>query len=250
VKNPQGTGRSCEIRAVTFDVGGTLIEVWPSVGHVYAEVAARNGIKGLSAALLNQRFAVAWRSANQFGYSRADWAALVDATFLGLTDRPPSQNFFPELYECFSTPGAWHIFDDVIPALQALTERGLKLGVVSNWDERLRPLLERLRLADYFETILVSSEVGSAKPAAAIFQHAARGLGLPSEAVLHVGDDLTMDMQGARAAGLQALLLRRGDGPNQSGCISSLRDLWKALSPAAALDLPRRPVSDEGNKSQ
>src|ERR1035438_1017740 len=67
------------IQAVTFDVGGTLIGVWPSVGHVYAEVAARHGINGLSAVSLNRRFAAAWRAATDFSHSRADWAALVDA---------------------------------------------------------------------------------------------------------------------------------------------------------------------------
>jgi putative hydrolase of the HAD superfamily len=238
------------IQAVTFDVGGTLIAVWPSVGHVYAELAARYGNHGLSAALLNRRFAAAWRAARQFGYSRSDWAALVDATFLDLTGQPPSRTFFTELYDHFSTPGAWRIFDDVIPALQALAEGGIKLGVISNWDERLRPLLERFRLAEYFETIVVSSEVRTAKPAAAIFQYAARSLGLPPAAVLHVGDDPAMDVRGARAAGLRGLLLRRDDGPIQPGCISSLRELWQDLGRAAASDSSGQPVSDDNNKSQ
>jgi hypothetical protein len=57
-------------------VGGTLIEVWPSVGHVYAEVAARHGVDGLSAELINRRFAAAWKAARQFDYSRSDWAGL------------------------------------------------------------------------------------------------------------------------------------------------------------------------------
>jgi hypothetical protein len=87
------------IEAVTLDVGGTLIEVWPSVGHVYAEVAARHGVKGLAAGLLNRRFAAAWRAAKQFHHSRSGWARLVDATFHGLTDRPPSRSFFSELYD-------------------------------------------------------------------------------------------------------------------------------------------------------
>ena len=64
------------IRAVTFDVGGTLIEVWPSVGHVYAEVAAWHGVEGPSAGMINRRFAAAWKAARQFKYSRAHWAGL------------------------------------------------------------------------------------------------------------------------------------------------------------------------------
>ena len=64
----------------------------------------------------------------------------------------------------------------MIPTLDALAARGLKLGVISNWDERLRPLLRRLKLAGYFETIVVSREVRASKPARAIFQHAVRRL--------------------------------------------------------------------------
>ena len=213
------------IQAVTFDVGGTLIEVSPSVGHIYAEVAGRHGVTGLSASLLNRRFAAAWRAAGAFDHSRRGWARLVNATFRGLTARPPSQTFFAELYARFASPDAWRIFPDVLPTLHALAARGLKLGVISNWDERLRPLLKRLKLADYFEVVVVSREVRASKPVRAIFQHAVRRLGLPPGAVLHVGDDLSMDVRGARAAGLSALLLKRGAAAPRAGQIHSLREL-------------------------
>jgi len=213
------------IRAVTFDVGGTLIEVRPSVGHVYAEVAARHGVKGLSAGLLDRRFAAAWRAARRFNYSRSDWADLVDATFRGLTDRPPSRTFFAELYARFAEPDAWRVFADVVPTLDALVAHGLRLGVISNWDERLRPLLKRLRLACRFDAIVVSREVGCSKPSCAIFEHAVQKLGLPPAAVLHVGDDRLMDVRGAQAAGLSALLLKRTARAAKAGQITSLGEL-------------------------
>jgi putative hydrolase of the HAD superfamily len=215
------------IRAVTFDVGGTLLEVWPSVGHVYAQVAARHGVEGISAGLLNRRFAAAWRASKGFSHSRAAWARLVDATFRGLTDRSPSQTFFGELYACFATPDAWRVFDDVVPALEALTARGFRLGVISNWDERLRPLLGELKLARYFEAIVISREVGVAKPSRAIFERAARALRLPPEAILHVGDDVSLDVRAARAAGLAALPLRRRAGAANAGQIKSLCELCR-----------------------
>jgi putative hydrolase of the HAD superfamily len=213
------------IRAVSFDAGGTLIQVSPSVGHIYVEVAARHGVKGLSAALLNRRFAAAWRAAKRFSYSRSDWTKLVDATFRGLTDRPPSQTFFAKLYARFAEPDAWRVFGDVVSTLEALVARGLKLGVISNWDERLRPLLERLRVASYFEVIVVSREVGCAKPSCAIFEHAVQTLELPPAAVLHVGDDRLMDVGGAQAAGLSALLLNRTARAAKEGRITSLEEL-------------------------
>jgi putative hydrolase of the HAD superfamily len=213
------------IQAVTFDVGGTLIEVWPSVGNVYAEVAAQHGVDRLSASLLNRRFAAAWRAAGGFNHSRRGWAQLVDATFRGLTERPPSQTFFDELYARFASPEVWRIFPDVLHTLDALAARGLKLGVISNWDERLRPLLKQMKLAGYFETIVVSREVCASKPARAIFQHAVCRLRLPPEAVLHVGDSLSMDVRGARGAGLWALLLNRTVVAARAGQIKSLREL-------------------------
>jgi len=72
------------IQAVTLDVGGTLIEPWPSVGHVYSEVAARHGVKNLSPEMLSRNFAAAWRSRTNFRHTREDWADLVDQAFDGL----------------------------------------------------------------------------------------------------------------------------------------------------------------------
>ena len=179
------------VEAVTFDVGGTLIKSWPSVGHVYAEVAARNGWPGLAVNELNRQFSEAWRAQEHFNYTRAAWAELVDATFRGLVKPLPSRTFFRELYDRFSEPGAWHVFEDVRPALRALA----------------------------------SCNVGFAKPSPAIFAHAAGRLALPPDAILHVGDSPEMDLRGAEQAGLQAVLLRRGAGALGNGEIRSLSDL-------------------------
>src|ERR1041385_3439162 len=129
-----------KIQAVTFDVGGTLIEPWPSVGHVYAEVASRHGLKTFSAEQLNARFKTAWRARQGFGHMRIEWRELVNEVFGGSDSQSPEENFFAELYERFAQPDAWHVFDDVLPTLDALASRQIKLAVISNWDERLRGL--------------------------------------------------------------------------------------------------------------
>jgi len=213
------------IQAVTFDVGGTLLAPWPSVGHVYAQVAANQGAPNLEPELLNRRFATAWRARKDFQHTRAQWAALVDETFHGLLAPPPSQTFFPELYQRFAEPEAWRVFDDVVPALEALAARGLKLGVISNWDERLRPLLHALGLDRYLQVIVVSCEVGLSKPEGAVFQRAAAALSLPPANILHVGDSLEMDQRGARAAGFQAAWLRRAASKVKPGEVRSLSEL-------------------------
>ena len=217
------------IRAVTFDAGGTLIEPWPSVGHIYAEVAARHGCGKPSPAKLSEQFAAAWHARRDFDYSRLAWFELVRQTFAGLIDSPPNEDFFAALYERFTEPSAWRVFDDVLPALFELQARGFQLALISNWDERLRPLLERLALARLFDATVISLEAGHAKPSPEIFRRAAAQLGLPAEALLHVGDSVREDFDGARKAGLHGVLLDRGATQPGRLAINSLGALPELL---------------------
>jgi len=218
------------IRAVTFDVGGTLIHPWPSVGHLYAEVAEKHGLKNLSPEKLNKNFAAAWRLRRNFQHTREDWAALVDQVFAGLCEPGPDQTFFPELYQRFAEADAWRIHDDVLPALDALASRDFRLSIVSNWDHRLRPLLHNLALERYFETIVVSCEVGFSKPSPVIFEQAVRKSGVTAAHALHVGDSFAEDVLGARSAGFQAVLIDRGADGKTDGTIRTLRDLATLIS--------------------
>ena len=99
---------------------------------------------------------------------------------------------------------------------------GWKLAIVSNWDERLRPLLRELGLVECFDVIVVSHEAGFTKPAREIFQCAAAALNLPAETILHIGDSRAEDFDGARAAGMRSLLLDRKAVPGGDGVVSSL----------------------------
>src|SRR3984957_6916351 len=214
------------VEAVTFDVGGTLIRPWPSVGHVYAEVAAGCGCEGISPEVLNLQFAAAWANLKNFNHGRGEWAALVDETFAGLTKQPPSETFFSELYDRFASPDVWRVYDDVAHAVDMLASRGIQLGIVSNWDDRLRPILEGLGLSKYFEAIIVSCEVGFPKPSPVIFEHASKKLGMAMEFILHVGDSVDQDFTGAKNAGCKAALLERGGKePKQDGRIQALAQL-------------------------
>lgn len=203
-----------QIRAITFDVGHTLIEPRDSVGHVYSAVAAQHGYPGLAPAELDRRFHEAFAAMGWVANTREHWAQLVDATFAGLVAEPPSRTFFPALFAAFGQPLAWHIYDDVRPTLKGLARRGLRLAVISNWDDRLRPLLQALELSAPFEVTIVSSEVGFSKPERGIFELAARRLQLPPEQILHIGDSWSADVEGGRASGFHALQIKRGEAPN------------------------------------
>jgi putative hydrolase of the HAD superfamily len=216
--------RLVAVEAVTFDVGGTLITPRPSVGAIYARIAASHGFPGIPEDLLARRFAEAWSRARPFLHNRDEWGALVDRVFDGLVPQPPTLTFFGDLYAEFARASAWRVFDDVVPTLEALAAKGLDLGIISNWDDRLRPLLRDLRLDRYFNSILVSCETGFAKPSPVIFQEALRRLGRPASAVLHVGDELQDDFAGATSAGFSALHLRR-ETPSADLQIQSLREV-------------------------
>ena len=124
-------GNPGDIQAVTFDVGGTLIEPWPSVGHVYAEVAARHGAGQLDVDLLNRRFATAWKARPGFDHAVEDWSAIVDETFAGLIADIPSRTFFPDLYERFAQADAWRIYDlQLVAGADAVDEDQVGTGFV------------------------------------------------------------------------------------------------------------------------
>jgi len=221
------------LKAVSFDAGGTLIKPWPSVGHVYSAVAAEAGYPGISAEKLNEAFARAWRAKEGFDYSRSAWFALVEEVFAtgprpeGPGARPEGPKLFDSLYQRFTQGAAWHVYEDVRPTLQTLRERGYRLAVISNWDDRLKPLLADLRLSDYFETIVLSVDVGATKPWPKIFDQTLKLLNVSASELLHVGDSLEEDLVGPQQCGIAALLLDRKR--KTSGSLPLLTDLLSLL---------------------
>ena len=214
------------IRAITFDVSGTLIEPWPSVGHVYADVAARFGVDGDAPGLLTESFRRAWKLQKGFDYSRESWFAIVRETFREHAAKLPPE-FFPAVYDRFADAACWHIYDDVLPTLEALAARGIKLGLISNWDERLRPLLHNLKLDRHFSSIVISCEAGTTKPDERLFAQAARELGVAPGELLHVGDSMAMDVTGAEAAGCIGRMVSRGQQGTDPRNIRSLAELCR-----------------------
>ncbi len=207
------------IRAVFFDVGGTLIEPWPSVGAVYARVGKRFGIRA-SAGAMEQAFRSAWKELKNGAVTTSDrewWRALVQRA----VPQAPA-GYFEALYEEFARPSAWRVYPDVVETLDALRGRGLHVGIISNWDERLRLLLERLELSRYFDSMTISCEVGAEKPAAAIFRAALAAARVVPADALHVGDSEEEDRQGAEAVGMRAMWVRRNAGDGLAEVISEL----------------------------
>ena len=160
--------------------------------------------------------------------------------FLGRVRRlldagPLSDQAFARLAQHFRDPGVWAVYPDVVPTLEALAGQGMPLAVVSNWDSYLPRLLELRGLSEYFQTVSVSAIEETGKPDAEIFRRTCARMSVAPEQALHVGDSLRDDFEGARAAGLKALLLDRkdqhGDVPDR---IASLAQLPERIAAAAA----------------
>ncbi len=118
-------------------------------------------------------------------------------------------------------------FPDVAPALESARSRGQRLVVVSNWDVSLHGVLQALELEPLLDAILTSAEAGARKPAPAIFAQALALVDASPADAIHVGDSLDEDVAGARAAGIDPVLIRRDGGTGVPGVwtISSLADL-------------------------
>ena len=137
-----------------------------------------------------------------------------------------SRQAFRRLAAHFRDPKSWAVYDDVRPALDALLDRGLSLAVVSNWDSALPTLLANLGLAPRFQAISVSAVERTGKPDAEIFLRTCRRLSVSPAEALHVGDSLREDYEGAKAAGLESLLLdREGRHPAVAACIRTLVEI-------------------------
>ncbi len=102
------------------------------------------------------------------------------------------------------------LYDDALPFLRALRSRGVKVAIVSNCSEHTRDLLESNGVADLADTLVLSCEVGTEKPAAEIFSYALGQLGVPAGRAVFV-DDQPSYCAGAVALGITAVQIVRGE---------------------------------------
>ena len=124
------------------------------------------------------------------------------------------------------------LFDDVLPSLADLKSRGLTLGVISNVDKDIAPLLDELGLSPFFTIAVTSQETGFTKPHPEIFLEALRRAELPAETAIFIGDQYQIDVLGAAAVGMKGVLLDRGgfsDAPAECPRVKNLFQLSSLL---------------------
>ncbi len=196
------------IRAVFFDVDDTLLD------YDTASRAAFHGALGEDAdfelwlAMSDPHFARYGRGDVGFQQMRAERMA----HYLDACGRSPSDAEELEALRFDALWSSYELFDDVLSCLATLRASGIALGVITNSEPVYqRHKLTLVGLSDAFDTVVISGDVGAAKPAAAIFAHACECLGVPAVEAVHIGDRLDLDALAAVAAGLRGVWLdRRG----------------------------------------
>ena len=220
-------GHDVPLRAVLFDAGNTLLFLDHT--RMAAAVGAALALP-LTGPALAAGAAVATRAMEApRADDRARATAYLEALFLQAgvpADR------LPEVRACLAAlHGERHLWSgtasDTHDALARLRAAGLRLGVVSNSDGRVAEALEAAGLRQYFDVVVDSTLAGVEKPDPAIFHAALDALEVPPAAALYVGDLYEVDVVGARAAGIPAVLLVAPGGPRPDGCatVGSLEEL-------------------------
>jgi len=197
------------VRAVVFDVVGTLVEPHPSVAVAYQRAAARHGMER-GVAEIDGLFRAAWRkqeaidaaAATPFATDRARerdrWRAIVLDVF---SNAPAALAIFEDLWEHFGRPSAWRPTRHGPTLVRQAIDAGLTVALASNFDERLLEVAGHVEPLSLVTHVFASSELGWRKPAPEFFRSVEARLGCGPKELLLVGDDPELDIAAGRRAG-------------------------------------------------
>ncbi len=202
---------------IVFDSTGTLMTPDPEPAAVYHQVAAQWGcVTDLDQVRVNLKAAMAEHFFADTAFDPTTeenewerWNKIVADTLPGL-DPAVFPSAFSSLWKRFAAAEAWRLFDDVLPAIERLRSAGYSLAIASNFDRRLGMILDEMGVADRFDRVLISSDLGWSKPNKAFFDAARDRLhGSDSHRLLMIGDTKRGDVDAAVEAGWDARLLVR-----------------------------------------
>jgi HAD superfamily hydrolase (TIGR01509 family) len=201
-----------QVEVVLLDAGGVLL--YPDWARV-SRILARYGIAATSAQLAEAEFP-AKRRMDDAGFSTTTGDITEPDGYLGWVVKAAGIDYdhdalhaaAREFQDEHVRANLWSVMpDEVPPALGRLRAAEYRLGLISNTEDNLRPVLARTGLDAYFESLVLSSEVGSEKPDPAIFRQAMRQMAVSPEHAIFVGDFYSIDVVGARGVGITPILL-------------------------------------------
>jgi putative hydrolase of the HAD superfamily len=218
------------IPAVLLDALGTLVELerpWP---HLVDELAARGAVVGEGDARAAMLAEMAYYRAHHD--EAVDWTALKDLRRrCAAVVQEQLQTSLPidDVLEALLAAIRFRAYPEVADVLARLRAGGARLAVVSNWDVSLHDVLERTGLRPLVDAVVISAELGVAKPDPAIFRAALDRLDAAADGAVHVGDSLEHDVAGARAAGVEAVLVARNGAAAPDG-VRTVRSLAELVA--------------------
>jgi putative hydrolase of the HAD superfamily len=223
-------------RAILLDALGTLVELEPPAPLLRAELSARIGLV-LSEADCARAIAAEiayYRAHLDEGRDRETLAELRRRCAAALRDGLPAvaheaTGDLGALTEALLASLRFRAYADVQPTLSEWRERGLRLVVASNWDISLHDVLDRVGLGRSLDGVVTSAEAGARKPDPAIFAHALKLAGVGADRAVHVGDSDEEDVRGARAAGIEPVLLRRDGSATPAPGVRTIASLIELI---------------------
>ncbi len=220
------------IRAVLFDVDFTLARPGPELGpEGYRRVGERHGL-----ALDPARYEAARQTAlaslqrhPELEHDDELWILFTEEIVRGMGgDAEGARACAEELVRAWEAHERFTLYEDALPALAALREHGVKIGLVSNGSRNLEEFVTHHALD--VDCAVGSRAFGRTKPHPEIFRHALALLGVEPEEAAMIGDSYEDDIEGARALGMKAFLLDRdGRRPDEPDCLRDLFTLPAAL---------------------
>lgn len=224
------------LETVFLDAGGVFI--YPNWWRV-SEALARHGVQ-VSPEALKAADVLARRELDDLQVIGATTDASRGWLFFdlilkhaGVTASDGTAAALAELHTYHTASNLWeYVPDAVLPALEALRARGLRMVVVSNANGTLRAHLDRLAMTRRFDLVLDSADEGVEKPDARFFEIALDKSGAARDTTIHVGDLYYVDIVGARAAGLRGVLLDEGNLRPDADCprVRSLDELVQRIA--------------------
>lgn len=200
-----------KIRAITLDLDDTLWPIWPTIERAEAALAAWLAMRApvTAGVFANPTTRVVLReqvvkSHPDLGH---DMSALRrESIRLALHQSGEDTRLMEDAFQVFFAERMRvNLFDDALPALAFLAQR-FPIVALSNGNADVG----RVGIGEYFHGSLSAHEFGVGKPDPRIFHAAAVAAGVTSAEVLHIGDDVHLDVLGALGAGMQTVWVNRG----------------------------------------
>jgi len=228
------------LEAVVFDVDFTIAKPGPDLGpEGYRALGQRFGLD-LDPALYEEarRGAIATLERNsELDHDEEVWVLFTERIIQGMGGNGDTYSCARAMTLAWERADHFELYEDALPVIAELRNRGLKLALLSNTGRDLNEFVAHHRID--VDVFLTSRLHGKTKPHETIFRRILELLDVRPEEALMVGDTLQDDVEGARAVGMQAVLIDRvGRYPGSSERIRDLTALGDIVARLSA-DVPR-----------